>query len=238
MKSHLDIERAREALRDYLKAQNVICTTEGGQTARTASKALTALSEALCIESSGNFLPQLSAGELLMAIIEHVKDTLVHKGWVFLFAAEFSGRLLWRAFVHDLSKLKPDEARGFAKISTLLKKVEYRSPAYNEALKSDCIQTHYHRNKHHPEHYGPIYNIPSDEEDSFHGGIFEMDLVDIVEMFMDWRAAVKRSPNGDLYKSVQTNEERFGAVSLREIFTNQVLRYRLDEKARKRNRRD
>lgn len=52
-----------------------------------------------------------------------------------------------------------------------------------------------------------------------------MNLVDIVEMFCDWRAAVKRHADGDVNKSITHNTERFqlGEV-LPEIFRNEAKR--------------
>jgi hypothetical protein len=36
-----------------------------------------------------------------------------------------------------------------------------------------------------------------------------MDLLDLVEMFCDWRAAVRRHRDGDIVESVEHNVERF-----------------------------
>jgi hypothetical protein len=47
-----------------------------------------------------------------------------------------------------------------------------------------------------------------------------MTLVDIVEMFCDWKAAVRRHKDGDLETSINVNKDRF---NISEQLTN-VLR--------------
>ena len=48
-----------------------------------------------------------------------------------------------------------------------------------------------------------------------------MTLVDIVEMFCDWRASSMRNKNGNLLKSIETNAARFRIDSqLEQIFVN------------------
>lgn len=41
-------------------------------------------------------------------------------------------------------------------------------------------------------------------------GIAGMTLIDLVEMFCDWAAAVQRHADGDLARSIEINRERFG----------------------------
>jgi len=70
-----------------------------------------------------------------------------------------------------------------------------------------ALQHHYENNPHHPEH--------------FENGIKGMTLVDIVEMFCDWKAATLRHDNGDIYKSIEFNKNRFGySDDLEQIFIN------------------
>jgi hypothetical protein len=48
-----------------------------------------------------------------------------------------------------------------------------------------------------------------------------MTLIDLIEMFCDWKAAVLRTKNGDIEKSIQINANRFDLSNqLTEIFTN------------------
>ena len=37
-----------------------------------------------------------------------------------------------------------------------------------------------------------------------------MNLVDLVEMFCDWLASTQRMAKGDIYKSIEHAQERFG----------------------------
>jgi hypothetical protein len=72
-----------------------------------------------------------------------------------------------------------------------------------------ALQHHYDKNAHHPEHYK--------------NGIEDMNLIDIMEMFCDWRAASMRHNNGNLRKSIEINGERFNmSPQLVKIFENTV----------------
>ena len=41
-------------------------------------------------------------------------------------------------------------------------------------------------------------------------GFNGMSILDILEMLVDWRSAVRRHKNGDLCKSIEISQERFG----------------------------
>ena len=63
--------------------------------------------------------------------------------------------------------------------------------------------------EYHPEH--------------FSNGIQGMNLVDLIEMFCDWVSATERHDNGDIYKSININKERFNySDDLVSIFKNTV----------------
>ncbi len=57
------------------------------------------------------------------------------------------------------------------------------------------LEHHYGNNSHHPEFY--------------ENGIKGMNLIDLVEMLCDWKAATLRHINGDLLKSIEQNQKRF-----------------------------
>lgn len=40
--------------------------------------------------------------------------------------------------------------------------------------------------------------------------VSQMDLFDIIELFVDWIGATKRHNDGDIFKSIKHNQERFG----------------------------
>lgn len=53
--------------------------------------------------------------------------------------------------------------------------------------------------------------------------INNMNLIDIIEMFVDWVAATQRHADGDIYKSIEFNTKRFKICSqLVEVFKNTV----------------
>jgi hypothetical protein len=61
----------------------------------------------------------------------------------------------------------------------------------------DGLKHHYAHNRHHPEFFG---------ED----GVDGMTLVDVIEMLADWKAATEHHDDGDLAKSREIQQERFG----------------------------
>jgi hypothetical protein len=58
------------------------------------------------------------------------------------------------------------------------------------------LSHHYEANDHHPEH--------------FPGGVQDMNLVQVIEMLADWKAATMRHVNGSLQRSIVQNADRFG----------------------------
>lgn len=59
-----------------------------------------------------------------------------------------------------------------------------------------ALDHHYANSRHHPEHFAK--------------GILDMNLIDIVEMLCDWKAASERQKDGNLLKSIELNAARFG----------------------------
>ncbi len=106
-------------------------------------------------------------------------------------------QLAERATVHDKSKLEAPEKELFDEMTPKLKGMTYGSEEYKEALKKlkPALDHHYKHNSHHPEH--------------FEHGIAEMTLVDLVEMFCDWLAAVERHSDGCIHESIKINKDRF-----------------------------
>ena len=123
----------------------------------------------------------------------------------------FSHVLLNRAQVHDASKLEEPEASIFEANTAKLSGLTYGSDEYNAALANMkvAIDHHYERNAHHPECHKH--------------GVDDMDLLDLVEMFADWRGACERHADGDIRKSIEHNTERFNlSPQLVRIFQNSV----------------
>ncbi len=119
--------------------------------------------------------------------------------------------LLDRAEKHDQSKLESPEVELFTQFTPLLASTTYGSPEYEEFRKKmkPALDHHYAKNKHHPEHYV--------------NGIRDMTLIDLIEMFVDWKAATLRHHDGNLRKSIEKNAERFHfGIELKQILENTV----------------
>lgn len=132
-----------------------------------------------------------------------------------------------RGFKHDRSKLEEPEKSGFDEVTGKLKALTYGSPEYKAQLErlKPVLDHHYANNSHHPEHYGRWVCIICFKEfprefnsncDMCGNGhlVFEprisgMSLLDLVEMFCDWKAATERHADGSILKSIQVNKERF-----------------------------
>jgi hypothetical protein len=125
----------------------------------------------------------------------------------------FVKELLDRGIAHDRSKLGHPEVEAFVKHTDALAGSDYGGQEYEDRKKEDlmrlALESHYANNRHHPEH--------------FQNGIHDMTLVDIVEMFCDWKAASERHHTGNLRKSISHNAGRFHmSPQLVQIFENTV----------------
>ena len=111
----------------------------------------------------------------------------------------FSTQLWHRAQTHDASKFDPLEAGPLQAMQDLIDAEgpapfgtdEYRR---RTALLGPMLEHHYAHNSHHPEHYPD--------------GIAGMDLLDLVEMFHDWKAASERG--GDSAMGLTYCVEKYG----------------------------
>ena len=140
-----------------------------------------------------------------------MEETLKHIRLVNENLIKFSKELLDRGIKHDESKLHSPEKELFDELIPLLENIEYGSPEYKESLNrlKPALDHHYSNNSHHPQYYS--------------NGINGMTLMDIVEMYCDWKAAFKRTKNGDINDSITRNAERFDmSEQLEQIFINTV----------------
>lgn len=127
-------------------------------------------------------------------------------------------QLLRRGELHDRSKLGSPESEIFAEYTTKLKGVTYGSDEYKQFLAEmrPALDHHYAWNRHHPECYGKR-------------GIGGMNLIDLLEMFVDWCASCQRHADGDIRKSIEINQTRFNMdPQLVAIFRNTVEMMRAD----------
>lgn len=112
---------------------------------------------------------------------------------------------------HDASKLEDPEFPIFVEVTPKLKELTYGSEEYKEQLKQMkvALDHHYEVNSHHPEHYPD--------------GIKGMNLIDIMELICDWKAASERHADGDINKSLEINQKRFGySDDLKMIMKNTI----------------
>ena len=136
--------------------------------------------------------------------------TIRHIETVRNYLNEVIRELLSRAELHDQSKLQSPEREMFDEWTDKLRGVTYGSDEYKAMLtemKKTALKHHYENNRHHPE---------------FHpNGIKDMNLIDVIEMFFDWYSATKRHNDGDIYRSIELNQNRDGYTDeLKQIFKN------------------
>lgn len=126
-------------------------------------------------------------------------DTLDHIQNVRLKIFKVVEDLLQRAALHDASKLETPEKEVYDTYTPLLRTLEYNSTEYKESLvkMGPAIEHHFSVSRHHPEYFAD--------------GINGMNLVDLLEMIVDWKAAGERhvlKPT-DIFKSIEIGTERF-----------------------------
>jgi len=130
---------------------------------------------------------------------DSTKSTMAHKNRVKELMTEVIQELDFCATVHDNSKLQEPEKSAFDRATPRLKHLKYGTPKYKEALKhlGSALDHHYKVNRHHPEHWEL--------------GIYGMDLLDLIELLADWKAAGERhEDNKGLRHSIEVNAERYG----------------------------
>lgn len=119
--------------------------------------------------------------------------------------------LLNRAEKHDQSKLEEPEVALFTEYTPKLASTTYGSQEYEDLKKAikPALDHHYANNRHHPEHHK--------------NGLDDMNLIDLLEMLLDWKAASERHNNGNIRKSIEINGDRFNmSPQLIRIFENTV----------------
>lgn len=131
--------------------------------------------------------------------MDSTPDTLAHRQLVVRYAIDFCTEIMDRAEHHDESKLHSPEKERFDYVGTTqhLGKYAYGSADYKKSLEylGPALEHHYKSNDHHPQH--------------FKTGIDGMNLMQVVEMWLDWCAACKRNKDGNIMQSLEINKERF-----------------------------
>lgn len=145
----------------------------------------------------------------IMTVAECQVETQKHIEAVRKYIRFMIDKIDMRGVKHDASKLESPEVEVFAEYTPKLNSTTFGSEDYYanlEGMKS-ALDHHYASNRHHPEH--------------FVNGINDMTLIDILEMFCDWKASTLRHNDGNLLKSIETNAERFNMEGqLKQILIN------------------
>ncbi|MBW4660947.1 MAG: hypothetical protein KME15_19910 [Drouetiella hepatica Uher 2000/2452] len=139
-------------------------------------------------------------------------ETLKHIEMVMQLLATMQNEIARRMFSHDRSKLTSPELEMFEQFTDKLAGLTYGSEEY-EACRQEMLKTalghHYENNRHHPEF--------------FVDGVEGMNLIDLIEMVCDWKAATLRHNDGNIFKSIEYNANRFGlSPQLVKIISNTV----------------
>ena len=144
-----------------------------------------------------------------MTIAECKVETQKHIEKVRKYLRIMTDRLTTRGVNHDAAKLESPEVEIFAEHTSALSETTYDSPEYREHLAAmkPALDHHYATYRHHPEH--------------FQNGVNDMNLIDLVEMLADWKAASERQNNGNLLTSIEINASRFHmSDQLKQILIN------------------
>lgn len=152
---------------------------------------------------------EVKSEELVMTVAECQVETQKHIEAVRKYIRFMIDKIETRGVKHDSSKLESPEVELFTTYTPKLANTTYGSEEYQSFLDGlkPALDHHYASNRHHPEH--------------FVNGINDMNLVDIIEMFCDWKASTLRMNDGNLLKSIDVNAERFHIDDqLKQIFVN------------------
>ena len=152
---------------------------------------------------------------------------------------------------HDQSKLTSPEVEIFDEYTPKLAGCTYGSELYASFLAGmkPALDHHYAANDHHPEYHsapddpkvarleaaqehvkaGPYSSTEStdattcisDDIKFRKSSIRGMNLVQLVEMLCDWKAATMRHKDGDIRRSIEINQGRFGySDEIKQILLN------------------
>lgn len=141
---------------------------------------------------------------------DSTKDTKKHIKRVGFYIKRCIRELRKKAVSHDFDKIHDSVEKSlFDEFTPKLKDCTFGSEEYKQFLAElkPALDIHYKNNRHHPEH--------------FTNGIIGMNLIDLLEMLCDWKASSERHADGNIMKSIEINQERFGySDELKSILIN------------------
>ena len=114
---------------------------------------------------------------------EVLADTIMHISEVQENMLAFVADLQKRGIAHDRSKFTEVEFDTFVSTKPEFKQVNYGTPEYQAVVEKAKVGVdhHYANNRHHTAYHA--------------NGIEDMNLLDLLEMLADWKAANRRSPD-------------------------------------------
>ena len=129
--------------------------------------------------------------------LEVLADTIRHVSEVAENLAEMRHDLEKRGIAHDRSKFEAVEFDAFVETRPAFKKANFGTPEYQKCTEAteEAVNHHYANNRHHTDYHS--------------GGFADMNLLDILEMLADWRAASRRSPDLSFEESLPRAFERY-----------------------------
>lgn len=132
-------------------------------------------------------------------LADYIQDTKKHINYVQIFMSKVVVDLLERSYEHDLSKFSNEEALIYAKVTPMFKGLTYGTPEHKEV--SDKLGPAWEHHKNSNDHHTGYHE----------NGINDMNLMSIIEMVCDWKAASMRDPNQKFEESCLMNCKKYGA---------------------------
>lgn len=136
-----------------------------------------------------------------------------HRDRVGRYLNQFAAQIMFRGDIHDNSKFGPNEFPIYASAIDEFEKHKFGSEGYLKAKESiaPAVKHHFQHNRHHPEHHK--------------NGIDDMDLVDLLEMVCDWKAATLNHPDapGNMAHSLEFAIKKYNiSPQLAKILENTI----------------
>lgn len=121
--------------------------------------------------------------------------------------------LVVRCVVHDKSKLQEPEFSLWVKMDEE-PKYRYGTKEYEDKIKRNkkVFELHYKSNRHHPEHFA--------------NGIYDMNLIDLLEMCCDWISYKDDIRVTEAIEMVEMQSKRFGfSDEIKILLKNTIFEY-------------
>lgn len=144
---------------------------------------------------------------------EVLTDTISHISEVAENLIRMAEDLKARGVAHDRSKFEAIEFDAFVQTRPKFKVANYGTPEYQECVDiiKPSIDHHYKVNRHHTGF--------------FSDGFQSMNLLDILEMLADWRAASRRSPDLTFKDSLPRAYAKYGIPENMQRHIEETLKF-------------